>query len=145
MITKTNLPSNYVPYQKLIFCSNVLEGGGNLIEVSGKIPILIGKGKPPLVWLSVKQKKKFTMAVEASKSNFSGVTAKNIFGGTVVMFKGVVLLSAREITDEEAEVTEVDLRPLGLNIYGDKSGLHVGSTQFSGNHFIGAGTMVGIG
>lgn len=145
MITKTNLPSTYVPYQKLNFCSNVLEGGGNLIEVSGTIPILVGKGNPPLVWLSAKQEKEIIVVVEASKPKYSSVTATNVFGGIVVMSKGVVLLSARQITEDEAEVTEIDLRPLGLNIYGDKNGLHVGGMEFTGNHFSGVGTMVGIG
>ncbi|EAP80271.1 hypothetical protein [Sulfitobacter sp. NAS-14.1] len=145
MITKTNLPSSYTPYQKLVFCSNVLEGGGNLIEVSGTIPILVGRGDPPLVWLSAKQDAKIVTVVEASRAKFSSVTAASIFGGTVVMSKGVVLLSARQISEEEAEVTEIDLRPLGLNVYGNKSGLHVGGMEFTGNHFSGVGTMVGIG
>lgn len=145
MITKTNLPSNYVPYQKLNFCSNVLEGGGHIIEVSKSIPILVGKGTPPLVWLSAKQDKENVLIVEASKAKFSSVTSSNIFGGTVVMSKGVVVLSARQISDEEAEVTEVDLRPLGLNIYGDKNGLHVGGMELIGNYFKGVGTLVAIG
>lgn len=145
MITKTNLPSSYIPYQKLAFCSNVLEGGGNLIEVAGTIPILVGRGDPPLVWLSAKQDAKVVTIVEASRAKYSSVTAANIFGGTVVMSKGVVLLSARQISEVEAEVTEIDLRPLGLNVYGDKNGLHVGGMEFTGNHFSGGGTMLGIG
>ena len=116
-----------------------------MIEISEMIPILVGKGNPPLIWISAKHEKDVALIVEASKAKYSSVTAVNIFGGTVVMSKGVVLLSARQITEDEAEVTEIDLRPLGMNIYGDKNGLHVGGMELTKNHFSGVGTMVGIG
>ena len=38
----------------------------------------------------------------------------------------------------------LDLRPIGINIYDDVSGLHVGTNLFSGNVVKGAGTAINL-
>lgn len=38
----------------------------------------------------------------------------------------------------------LDLRPIGLNIYDDPSGLHIGGNVFSGNHVTRAGTAISL-
>ena len=54
---------------------------------------------------------------------------------TVVSFGKTVLLRVEKLSDQKAEVIEMDFRPIGLNIYGDKNGLHVGTNLLAGNTF----------
>ena len=145
VISKSTLPELYVPYRKLVFCSNIIEGGGLIVEVSGSIPILVGKGDPPKVWMSARRENNHELVVENSSALTKNITSANVFGGTVIMSNGVVILSARQISEDEAEVDQVDMRPLGLNIFGDKNGLKVGGMSLSGNTFSGVGVMLGIG
>ncbi|EMD78784.1 hypothetical protein C408_2831 [Vibrio diabolicus E0666] len=42
-------------------------------------------------------------------------------------------------------VDKVDLRPIGLNIYGDKTALHAGGGSFSNNKMTGANSLVAFG
>lgn len=138
-------PQKYVPYERVTICSNVIEGGGYLFEMSGQHPLLIGKGDPPLVWLSIPFKNGKRDIVTASKSFEKSVSVVSILGGTQVVSGGKVILSTRQISQNEAEVDQIDLRPFGLNVYGDKAGLKVGGMSLTGNRFSGVGTMFSFG
>jgi len=50
-----------------------------------------------------------------------------------------------KISDNSASVVQMDLRPIGLNIYGDESHLVVGTHQLVSNTFQNVYVMIGIG
>ena len=136
----------YEPYWRITFCSNVIEGGGYIFEMSGKHPVLIGKGNPPLVWLSIPAKDGVRSIVNGSRSLENSVSVVSILGGTqIVLSGGHIILSVRQISPNEAEVDEIDLRPFGLSVHGNRDGLKVGGMSLSGNHFSGVGTMFSFG
>jgi len=55
------------------------------------------------------------------------------------------ILSVKTINENSAEISLLDLRPLGINLFGNKTELKVGNSTFSGNSFFGVGTMIGFG
>ena len=138
-------PQDYVPYERLIICTNTLEGGGFLFEMSGQYPLLIGKGDPPLVWITIPSQRGRRAVVTASKSAEKSVSVVSILGGTQVVSGGKVILSARQNSQNEAVVDQIDLRPFGINVHGDKSGLKVGGMSLTGNRFTGVRTMFNFG
>lgn len=146
MIRPNNLPASYDPYNIVRLCSNTLEGGAHLFEVSGTLPLLIGQGEQPVVWLSASTGPgKMVDIVTASKPVHPDVAVTDAFGGTVVMVGSEKVLSLKELNNNEIEIDFLDLRPIGLNIFGNKTdGLTIGTNKFVGNNFKGIGTFIKI-
>lgn len=148
MITKNNLPKSYIPYEKLVVCSNTLSGGGHILAAGETLPVLVGKGEKPQVWLqalSNSEKNEFVTIVEASISKHQAVKVLEENGAININVGGTNVLSVKVTSEDSAEIFMLDLRPLGINIFGNKSELKVGNSTFSGNSFSGGGTMIGFG
>jgi hypothetical protein len=148
MITKENLPKSYSPYETLVVCSNTLSGGGHILAIGDALPVLVGKGEKPQVWLqalSNPDKNEFVTIVEASISKHPAVKVLEENGAINIHVGGTNVLSVRVLSENSAEVFLLDLRPLGINLYGSNSELKVGNSTFSGNSFAGGGTMIGFG
>lgn len=146
--TRDSLPKSYQPYQKLTVCSNSLVGGGHIVEVSKVLPLIIGKGEKPQIWLQAinnPETKEFILVVENSISKFPSVQVKEINGALVVSIQGKEALRVREISENEASIDVLDLRPIGLNLYGDAHSMNVGGGSFSGNSMSGGGVLLGLG
>ena len=143
-----SFPLEYKPLQTLTICSNVLSGGGVPFEMRGVVPLLIGKGTAgPVVWLSVPkdaQGSEWLDIVVANKATFNRLDLLTASNTVSVLFQGGPLLSVIG-SDDAAEVTELDLRPVGLNIHGSRNGLMVGNINMASNHFAGASTMMSLG
>jgi len=148
MITIQNKPESFSPYEKITICSNTITGGGNLVAVGELLPLLIGKGETPQIWLMAladAEKNQFIPIVEKSISKHHAVKVYEENGVINVSVGGNNVLSVRRISDDEAIVTELDLRPLGLNIHGNKEKLYVGSGSFKNSGMAGGGTLIGFG
>ena len=148
MITKNSLPKSYVPYDSLTVCSNSLFGGGYIVSIGDVLPIIIGRGDKPMIWLQALTKpepKEFFMIVEGSISKDAAVKVYEENNVLKVSVSGTIVLSVRATADNSAKVDELDLRPLGLNLHGDSSRLMVGASKFSGNSMSGGGILIGFG
>lgn len=148
MIGRNNLPPTYQPYQQLTLCSNQLLDGGHLIQTGNYLPLLIGTGATPQVWLQAPSDptgKVFAPLVVASVSSHPAVSVSNEGDALVIYAGGTLLLRVREINAQHAEVDLLDLRPIGFNIYGDANTLNAGGIQMSGNTVAGGGTFLAIG
>jgi hypothetical protein len=144
---RDNLPKSFQPYQKLTVCSNSLIGGSHIVEISGTLPLIIGKGEKPQVWLqaiSNPETKEFVLIVENSISKFPTVQVNEVNGALVISVQGKKVLSVRETSGDEAIVDVLDLRPIGLNLYGDSKGMNGGGGSFSGNAMSGGGVLLGF-
>jgi hypothetical protein len=147
-MNNNNLPSEYKPLNKLTVCSNTLTGGGNLVSIGGDFPLLIGKGKKPKVWLKAIANSKtneFVSIVENSISMHSAVKIISNKNLLQVMISGELILSVQAISNNTMIVEKLDLRPIGLNLYGNSSSLKVGSSTYSRNSMSGGGTLIGFG
>lgn len=148
MITKDNLPPTYQPYEQLTLCSNSLIGGGQLIQTGNSFPLLIGKGATPQIWLQAPTDpagKAFAPLVSASVATHPAVSVFTEGGALVVYAGGQLVLRVRQISDQQAEVDELDLRPIGFNIFGNKTHLIAGGMNMSGNTVAGGGTFLAFG
>lgn len=143
-------PLGYEPFHVLNLCSNRLEDVQFPILINGGLaPLLIGKGSAPRVWLSsgvVKgDQQMFFQVVVDNFSRSPQVRVASLPGSTIVYHGSTVVCRVREIRPDEAEVTELDLRPAGLNMHGDASTLFIGNTRYSGNVITGGKAFVNIG
>lgn len=148
MITKDHLPAEYKPYQNIDFCSNHLHGGGHIFAMGQVIPLLVGTGEHPRIWLqavSTPGKQNFVTIVSDSKPNHPAVSVETKGAKVIVSVQGRTVLCVESCGPDTASVTELDLRPIGLNIFGNSSSLSLGNMQLSQNTFAGVGVAFGLG
>lgn len=148
MITTGNLPANYKPYQSVNFCSNNIIGGGHIFAMDNVLPLLIGMGPLPRIWLqavSAPGGKEFITIVADSKPTHPAVNVAIDGEKVVISVKGRTVLVAEAKGEKFAVVSEADFRPLGLNVFGNSSNLSLGGMQLSHNTFSGVGVAFGLG
>jgi hypothetical protein len=148
MITLNSKPNDYIPFETLIVCSNTVKGGGNLVAIGDILPLLVGKGDIPQVWLLAlanAQTNEFIPIVERSVSKHPAVKVYEESGTLNVMISGEIVLSVSKNSEASASVKKLDFRPLGLDMHGNEELLSVGGGSFSGNSMSGGGTLIGLG
>ncbi|WP_286901881.1 hypothetical protein [Vreelandella sedimenti] len=146
--TKNNLPRSYQPYEKLTVCSNTLIGGSHIAAVGEVLPLIIGTGEKPQIWLQAinnVENTEFISIVENSVSKHPAVDVIELSGVVTVKIQGKIVLSVMSSSESSAVVSSMDLRPIGLNMFGDIHALKVGSSSFSGNTMSGGGALIGLG
>lgn len=138
MITVDNTPKNYKPYSHLTICTNKISNYTNLFVINDNIPLLIGCGDKPMIWIQGAVKNKSALFIDStiSKSNQIKITEEDGVITIIFSFKknyqtsNVILLKIKQIKEDEATVSQLDLRPIGLNIYGnDSDGLTAGNIK----------------
>jgi hypothetical protein len=147
MITLNNLPASFIPYKKLTICSNSLLNGGFLLSMGEILPLVIGKGEKPQIWLQAlvnPEKKEFISIVEASISKHPAVSIIENLGMLTINIQNIKILSINNYSEDSAEIDLIDLRPIGFNIYGDNTKLIIGNSTFSGNTMSGGGVLIGF-
>lgn len=147
---KLPLPEGYIPFGELIICSNHLINVKVPIEFKNNIPLLIGKGDVPLIWLSApitKEGEDWREIVIKNKSMDEKITVISSEENKLITIKAdnYTIIQVIKHSDEKAEVIMLDLRPLGFNIYGDANILHFGTNKFINNSFKNLWAMIGIG
>lgn len=146
--TRTTLPASFRPYETLVVCSNSLIGGGHIASIGDVLPLIIGTGEKPQIWLQAladPEKKEFVSIVESSVSTHPAVDVREVFGAIVVSVQGTTVVRVRQVASDRAEVDSIDLRPIGLNLYGNSSSMIVGGTTISRSSMRGGGVLVGLG
>lgn len=148
MTMPEELPRDFTPYGELTVCGNRLSNAQMLLEVNGHAPLLVGAGKKPRLWLSVRTTKdgtEWAPVVRDSQTVHPKIRVTEEADGSLVVFaagKKVVVVRASDET--HAEVLELDLRPLGFDVHGDARTLWVGTSQFSSNTFSNVRAAIGI-
>lgn len=147
---KPQLPEDYIPFGELIICSNHLISVKVPIEFKNNIPLLIGKGDVPLIWLSApitKEEKDWRKIVIKNKPMDKKITVIPSEAHKSITIKAgdKTIIQVIRHSDEKAEVIMLDLKPLGFNIYGDANILHFGTNKFINNSFENLWAMIGVG
>lgn len=144
----TQLPPEFAPYKELTVCNNKFINGQVLIEAKKSNILLVGKGEHPLVWIFAYTSPKSTVLIHLVEKNqpirkgFEILFPKN---ETVVSFNSIILIHVKQNSEDNAEIIEMDLRPIGVNIHGDNTGLFIGTNKLVNTNFTNAKTMIGIG
>ena len=147
-----SLPNGYLPYPRITFCSNSFVDGLIPIAAGDEYLILVGQGPAPLVWLkqlvSGTGTLQFRQAVVANRPHplFKELRVRADPGQkkTIVKVASVTILEAHQSSTDQAEVTRLDLRPLGILVHGNSGGLTVGTNDFSHNTFSNAKIMLAL-
>lgn len=148
MITKENMPKSYKPFNVLTLCSNKIIGGGNIVSMGEVIPIILGQGDKPMVWLQAvadPKGKTFTTVVEASISMHPAIKVLQVEDALEVSIDNTTVLKIKSSEGSSASVEKLDLRPLGINMFGDNTKLQAGGMTLIGNTFQGVGTAIALG
>lgn len=144
----TKIPKGYTPYPEIEICSNKLIGVGNIILIKNIVPLYIGVGDIPKIWLkaiSDIKNKTFVDVVEDSISKHPAIKINSNNSEIIIKIEDIVILETSGNSKKRIRVVKLDLRPLGMNIYGDKNVLHAGNSNFSNNTFSGTGTFLALG
>ncbi len=143
-----SLPPLYHPFKEIEIGTNRLVDGEVLFSLSDNVPLLIGVNGSPRVWLSIPadpKGKTWQTLVRDNKSLNPTVTVK-VNGNTVTIdTPDGIVLKVRKENERLVKVQQINLRPFGINIHGNESSLTVMNSNLSGNMFVGAKVMVGIG
>ena len=148
MNQRIRLPKEYKPFDHLTLCSNILINVQVPFEVDGHIPLLIGRNELPKIWLNAPSPKpgfEWTPLVRQNRSLHKAVKLIKSKNEIIIKVNTIKILRVSKISDNSASVVQMDLRPIGLNIYGDESHLVVGTHQLVSNTFQNVYVMIGIG
>ncbi|MDH5903457.1 hypothetical protein L8S00_08600 [Vibrio splendidus] len=152
------LDSSYVEYDiydELILCSNRLLNTNYMFRSSDNwSPIVVRKsnqdGNMPSVWLSTRIESEGDYRyVELVKNNEQVFFGNNFEfevteNGFYIAIDSTVICEAGDVQDNSIEIFKLDLRPLGLNIYGEHNKLTIGGNQMSRNTVSKSDSMFGI-
>lgn len=140
------LPPDYRPYQNFVICGNTFNNGLVPFSVNGEFPFLVGKGPEPLIWLNLFTDTGSRPLMRAGQKLHDDVTTERVEKSLWrVLVRSETIIEFLVKGDESVEVTKLDLRPLGLAVFGNKLGLHVGGMQLSNNTFNNVKTMIALG
>ncbi|TVP12696.1 hypothetical protein [Shewanella sp. KCT] len=147
MKTEVTLPDGYVPFGLLKVCSNTLKNGRIPISISGDQPFLVGRGKKPRVWvnqLALNEVGKTKPLVRDNLTLHPQISVDELDNEVVIKADNEVLIHVVKVTDDEAHIIKLDLRTIGIQIYGDQSELHVVNQTLSNNEFVNVDCMIGV-
>lgn len=141
------LPKDFKKLEVLEVCSNKIIGGGNIFGIDNFAPLLIGDGEYPRVWLYSRiDKVNWTPIIKDNESLHSDLRIyENSEERRVTIIMGVLpILSVVKIGNRHCKVDQMDLRPIGYNLYGNNDRLVVSNSNFTGNVAKGISFMIGF-
>lgn len=139
------LPS-FVPFDRIKICSNIV-GTKYIFKIGDYIPMLIGRSSEdkPLVWFYAKLANgdKFPV-VERNEVKHRQI--RRSLNENIIEFEIENPISKEWVTFFKMiisdwytpEIIELDLRPFGLNIYGDNNSLYIGNSCLKENIITGS-------
>ena len=143
-----SLPTQFKPYKEIEIARNKLTDGIALISVNDFIPFLIGGNEKPEIWINIPSDAKgleWQPLVRKNRSLHNAVTVKESKSLVTVNTPDGVVLEVKANSNSKAEITKLDLRPFGINVFLERGALCVMGNNMSGNSIIGAKVMIGIG
>lgn len=126
-------------YEKLTVCSNLLINTVHIFQnQNGWRPLVIRKGEVPRVWLSaqVENDNELPTPIELISDSVSlndeFFIDKSEYGFQIT-YQNKVIVKAGNHMNSSLEIIDIDLRPIGINIYGDNNSLKMGGISMSQN------------
>ena len=143
-----SLPKHYRAPEKVVIGSNTLENVNIIMSFNGFVPLLIGDGDIPHVWLNIPANNEGTEWYPLVKDNFSTnskVLVKETKTSLKISTPDGVVLECKKKEDGSIVVLLLNLNPFGLKVESDANQLSIMNQTFQKNGFKNVGTMFGIG
>lgn len=167
-ILEEPVPPDYLPFPTLRVCGNDFTNVRFLLEAEGFHPLLIGQGVFPILWIWGVSRGERMLLVERNVARHPAITVRlgseteivtpvTVIGGskatvTVHLRQAETMLAPEHLlirvekdSQGKAIVESIDLRPIGLYIYGDAEGLVVATHRIKRNTFSNIGTAFKFG
>ncbi|WP_152848902.1 hypothetical protein [Brucella intermedia] len=147
----SELPVDFKRYKSVTLCSNYLRGIDSLIVFHDVTILLVGKGlEGPEVWLQSptdNTRDTWSYVVEKNRIRHPKFSIQKDSRSVRVKAGGTLVVSAELRGDDEVIVNRLDLKPIGLLVSGDATGLTVGTTRLEGNNIISGngGSFISVG
>ena len=149
VIVQPQLPDRYTPFKTLYFCSNILRDVLIPIQVNGYPAFLVGRGKHPLLWLAAPVKINDLERTFIVRENVSINPAVHVVvnrrKAEVAIVIGAVRVLVVRVMGNAGLIDQIDLRPVGLDVWGDKAALHIGGGTFGDNTIAGSTVAFALG
>ena len=143
-MSKMILPKEYVPYPDMTVCGNSFVGGRVPIAIENHPLFLIGTGIKVWFYMSSDDGKWESIILRNEILDARFKISKSS-GGVSVYYGLHLVVRADEESDEALNISHLDFRPFGFDIFGTPSGLTVGDNRISDLSFENIETMVGVG
>lgn len=151
MENKTQIPSEYTPFDEIILCGNKLIKVKKIVDDKGFIPILIGenkKNRKPQIWLNAKTTDGTIKLIDKNKPlinliEFNEYSNENQIDIILNNEGEKHIILQIENVGEVPSITKFDLRTIGYNIFGDENELNIGGNKMINNSFQ-AETLIGV-
>jgi len=134
-----SLPPRFVPFGKIILRTNKLIDTTALFSINGVIPLLIGKGPPPRIWLSLPTSADARQWAPVVKENFSShpdITVDAFGRRVLIKASEIPMLHVLQNESDDLAFLSLNLRPVGLRVFiGEDNKLHVMGSTLAGNTF----------
>lgn len=137
-----------VRLEELNICSNKLKDFENIIKFEGKLPLIIGQGTYPMVWIKARSIEDVWVDVVGKSESLHPAIGviKDVSKRELTIVSGnITILHAVMHSDNGCTVDIIDLRPCGLNIHGTSDLLEVGNMKLKNSVFTNVGTMIAMG
>lgn len=158
------LPAGYIPFEVLDLCSNQLENVPIILEIGTHVPLLVGRGEYPMVWLTLPRLTAIPVPI-TDVEWIDAVVGDRVADGlseplksllrlerrptpvpTVEVWSGASpVLRVRREDQQVGKIDFIDLRSLGLAITGSSNDLSIGGNHMTRNHFSNMRVMMKIG
>ena len=126
---------------EFVDCENILAAGGEPLLSIRTAPLSV-TFRTPKVW---SQSPAVTIvANEVTPPPQDGVHVVRDATSVSVVLRGFPMLVAIG-EGKDRVLLRLDLRPLGINVFDDAEGLHLGSNTFRGNRISNAATAISLG
>lgn len=146
----SSLPERYSPVGTLDLCSNVFINVSMPIAIREFPILLIAGGIVPVVWLAAPRapgSQDLGFVVNEGRSANPAIQVRNNANKreTLITAGATKILKVFMTSNDEARVTEMDLRPIGFNVTGSSHGLTIATNKFSRNRVQGARIGIALG
>ncbi|WMW65738.1 hypothetical protein [Nitratidesulfovibrio liaohensis] len=137
--------SVYDPYREYNVCGNVLKGGSYIFKFKDFYPLLIGKdgGRVWLFGYAGDSKEHVPLVLDGESQHKSVKCVKK--GNRITVTAGGCVVLGFVVVDGVVHINILDLRPIGIDVFGDKKELHIGRSRLVCNVFLNTHTMIEIG
>ena len=144
------LPERYSPVGTLDLCSNVFVDVLMPLAIREFPILLIAGGVVPVVWLAApsapgSQELGFVVNEGRSANPAIQVRIDSSKRETIVTAGAARLLKDAMTGDDEARVTEMNLRPLGFDVTGSSYGMTIARNKFARNRIQGSRVGIALG
>jgi hypothetical protein len=141
------MPPEYEAFEELVVCGNRFIKGKILVSIKNEVPLIVGRGRVPLVWLSIPASNdgklwRSLVTMNSTKDEKIRISTDELKGVTEVTLQNVNIIQVIKLSEEKAEITNLNLKPFGIAIFGDRNGLYVGTNRLSNNTFNNVHTLI---